>query len=146
MALEAYYVDEHRFSNAKMLQGRLKLYSKQEAEESTILLYVSPNSIHEYTDSTRKHRNPWFPIFYSLAKEGVISFLAINEACAVEQAGRSFRREFVDAVLAMKHLFDVMPSPVPRLAMSATFCQEDYDRVMSLFGLDKAIEMQGDLS
>jgi hypothetical protein len=144
--IEAYYVDEHHFSNAKMLQGRLKLYSKQEAEESTIILYVSPNSIREYTDSTRKHRNPWFPIFYSLAKEGIISLLAIDEAHAVEQAGQSIRRKFVDAVLAMEHLFDVMPTPVPRLAISATFRQEDYDRVVSLFGLDDAIVMQGDLS
>ncbi|KAL3793728.1 hypothetical protein ACHAWO_005411 [Cyclotella atomus] len=81
-----------------------------------------------------------------MAKQDLISLLAIDEAHAVEQAGRSFRREFVDAVLAMKHLFDVMPCPVPQLAMSATFRQEDYERVVSLFGLDEAIVMQGDLS
>eukprot|EP00956_Cyclotella_meneghiniana_P045152 scaffold355769_cov103-Cyclotella_meneghiniana.AAC.1 len=40
---------------------------------------------------------------------------------------------------------DMMPRPVPRLAMSATFRQEDYDRVVSLFGLDNPLVMQGSL-
>jgi superfamily II DNA helicase RecQ len=144
--VEAYYVDEHRFANAKSLQDRLKHYSKEEAEENTIILYVSLNSIREYSNSEKKRKNDWFPIFYSLAKGGLISLLAIDEAHAVEQADRSFRREFIDAVISMKHLFDVMPHPVPRLAMSATFRREYYDRIVSLFGLEQPIVLQGDLS
>jgi hypothetical protein len=42
--VEAYYIDEHRFANAKSLQDRLKHYSNEEAEQNTIILYVSPNS------------------------------------------------------------------------------------------------------
>lgn len=142
--VEAYYVDEHRFERAHALKHRLKLFTEAEAREKTIMLYVSPNSMWETLNDGR--HNEWFSVFYHLARNGLIRLLVIDEAHAVEQAGRSFRTEFIDAVLAMQHLHDAMPSPVPRLAMSATFRRDDYKRVSNFFGADGATIMQGELS
>ena len=138
LGVEAYYVDEHRFSNAKALMKRLKSLTLKETKECTIILYVSPTSLNPESD--------WVHIFADLASDGFISLLAIDEAHSIEQAGRSFRKEFLSAVQLLSALVDLMPRPVPRLAMSATFRQEDYDRVVSLFGMDDPLVMQGSLA
>ena len=136
--VEAYYVDEHRFANAKALMQRLKTLSIDESKQCTIILYVSPTSLKPESD--------WVHLFADLASNGLISLLAIDEAHSIEQAGRSFRKEFLTAVKILHALMDMMPRPVPRLAMSATFRQEDYDRVVSLFGMDHPLVMQGSLA
>ena len=122
--VEAYYLDEHRHENAKILHDRLSAFTLDEANESTIILFVSPSSL--------KPTSPWMPLFHQLATDGLITLLAIDEAHAIEQAGRSFRIEFTEAVTSMKSVYELCPRPVPRLAMSATFRQEDYERVVSL--------------
>eukprot|EP00956_Cyclotella_meneghiniana_P018449 scaffold30718_cov36-Cyclotella_meneghiniana.AAC.1 len=136
--VEAYYIDEHRFANAKALMDRLKSLTAEEAGERTIILYVSPTSLNPESD--------WVEIFGKLATDGFITHLAIDEAHSIEQSGRSFRKEFLTAVKILRGLMDMMPRPVPRLAMSATFRQEDYDRVVTLFGLDNPLVMQGSLA
>ena len=121
--IEAYYVDEHRFAHAKSLMKRLKSFSVDEAKECTIVLYVSPTSLKPDSD--------WAEIFADLAERGLINLLAIDEAHSIEQAGRSFRKEFLTAVKVLRAIMDMMPRPVPRLAMSATFRREGTDYVMA---------------
>ena len=60
----------------------------------------------------------------------------IDEAHYVEQHGRSFRKEFVSAVTSIPKLIALMPHPVPRIAMSASFCKDDRDTVTAFLGGD----------
>ena len=138
--VEAYYVDEHRNTNAKALHNRLSAFTTEEADHATIILFVSPSSLKS------KSKSEWNPLFHQLASDGLIRLIAIDEAHAVEQAGRSFRTEFIDAVTALKTISEACPRPIPRLAMSATFRQEDYDRVISLLGMSNTVVMSGPLS
>ena len=62
--IEAYYIDEHKFDNAKALEERLNAYSEEEAEENSILLFASPNSLREGSS--------WMKIMSSLATRGLI--------------------------------------------------------------------------
>lgn len=91
--VEAYYVDEHPHdSNTNILMQHLRTFSTEEAAENTIILYVLPNSLKPfvYSQSNKRYDNEWYILFQDLSKRGLINLMAIDEAYAVEQAGRSF--------------------------------------------------------
>eukprot|EP00984_Skeletonema_dohrnii_P009330 scaffold3571_cov78-Skeletonema_dohrnii-CCMP3373.AAC.2 len=122
--VEAYHVDEHHGDDDKLLRKRLNCMSKEEAKEIAIMLYVSPQKMKANSD--------WVHQLENLAEKGLISMFCIDEAHYVEQAGRSFRTEFVEAVESIAMLIRKMPSPVPCIAMSATFTERDRNRVTEL--------------
>eukprot|EP00956_Cyclotella_meneghiniana_P004344 scaffold5306_cov67-Cyclotella_meneghiniana.AAC.16 len=70
--IEAYYVDEHKYGNAKLLEKRLQLYSEEEADENSILIFASPNSLREGSG--------WMKSFSSLAERGLIRTVAIDKS------------------------------------------------------------------
>ena len=127
--IEAYYVDEHKFSHAKMLEQRLRAYSEEEADHNSIIIFASPNSLSSGSN--------WYKLFQELAKDGLIRTVAIDEAHEVEQSGRSFRKEFVVAAKSLDTLIKSMPHPVPRILMSATFTRGDYESFSKIFGMSK---------
>ncbi len=124
--VEAYHIDEHHGDDAKLLRKRLNGMSKEEAKEISIMLYVSPQKLKANSD--------WVHQLENLAEKGLISMFCIDEAHYVQQAGRSFRMEFVEAVESIAMLIRSMPSPVPCIAMSATFTERDRNRVTELLG------------
>eukprot|EP00956_Cyclotella_meneghiniana_P040737 scaffold203534_cov92-Cyclotella_meneghiniana.AAC.1 len=136
--IEAYYVDEHKYGNAKLLEKRLHHYSEEEAEENSILIFASPNSLRE--DSG------WMKVFSSLAERGLIRTVAIDEAHEVEQSGKSFRKEFVEAAKSLDSMIKSMTNPVSRILMSATFRRSDYDAVTEVFEMKNVAVMQGPLA
>ena len=124
--LEAYHVDEYHGEDAKRLCKRLNGMSTEEAKEITIMLYISPQKM--------KANSNWFHVLKDIASKGLISIICIDEAHYVQQAGRSFRMEFVEAVESIAELLRKMPNPVPCIAMSATFTECDRNRVTELLG------------
>ena len=124
--VEAYHVDEHHGDDAKLLRKRLNCMSKEEAQDIAIMLYVSPQKLKAHSD--------WVHLLNNLAEKGLISLFCIDEAHYIQQAGRSFRTEFVEAVESIAKLIRNMPSPVPCIAMSATFTECDRNRVTELLG------------
>ena len=134
--VEAYYVDEHRSEHAQALRRRLMRLSKPESKQVSILLFVLP--------MTLQSKSGWLPEFQSLAKRGHISLLGIDKAHSVEQSGRNFQKEFIEGVQNLNNLITFMDAPVPRLAMSATFKQEDMKRLETFLGDDVCV-MQGPL-
>ena len=128
--IEAYYLDEHKYNDAKALHDRLALYSDIEADHISILLFASPNSLIG--------GSKWMKMFRRLASSGFIRTIAIDEAHEVEQSGRSFRTEFVEAAKTLNSLIESMPNPIPRLLMSATFRRTDYDAVSKLFDIPES--------
>eukprot|EP00986_Skeletonema_menzelii_P013052 scaffold7400_cov122-Skeletonema_menzelii.AAC.1 len=124
--VEAYHIDEHHGDDANLLRKRLKNVSTEEAKEITIMLYISPQKLKANSD--------WFHVLNDLAEKGLISIFCIDEAHYVQQAGRSFRTVFVEAVESIAKLLSKMPSPVPCIAMSATFTDCDRNRVTELLG------------
>eukprot|EP00956_Cyclotella_meneghiniana_P004040 scaffold4901_cov50-Cyclotella_meneghiniana.AAC.1 len=126
------------FANAKMLSDRLSHYSEDEVDHTSILLFASPNSL--------KEGSGWMKTFSSLATKGLIKTVAIDEAHEIEQSGRSFRKEFVEAAKSLDLLIKSMPQPVPRLLMSATFRRSDYESVASVFEMNNVAVMQGPLA
>ena len=81
-----------------------------------------------------KANSNWFHVLKDIASKGHISIICIDEAHYVQQAGRSFRMEFVEAVESIAELLRKMPNPVPCIAMSATFTECDRNRVTELLG------------
>lgn len=136
--IEAYYLDEHKHQNAKMLEKRLKAYTNEEAKHNSILLFASPNSL--------RGGSSWMKVISLLAADGLIRTVAIDEAHEVEQSGRSFRTEFVDAAKNLNSLIKSMPNPVPRILMSATLRRSDYDSIATIFDMDNVAVMQGQLA
>eukprot|EP00956_Cyclotella_meneghiniana_P031331 scaffold81936_cov56-Cyclotella_meneghiniana.AAC.2 len=136
--IEAYYVDEHKYDDAKVLEERLSHYSAEESEHNSILLFASPNSL--------KDGSRWIKLFRQLAVDGLIKTVAIDEAHEIEQSGRSFRTEFVDAAKSLDALVKSMPTPVPRILMSATFRRRDYATVSKLFNMSSPAILQGSLA
>ena len=41
-----YYANEHKFSNAKMLEQRFRAYSEEEADHNSIIVFTSPNALN----------------------------------------------------------------------------------------------------
>ena len=80
--IESYHVDEHHGEDATMLKRRLSSYDEEEAEDVSIILFISPQAL-----GSKSH---WFEFFKGLAKENLISLLCIDEAHAIEQQGRHF--------------------------------------------------------
>ncbi|KAL7449133.1 hypothetical protein ACHAWC_001222 [Mediolabrus comicus] len=109
--VEAYHIDEHHGDDADLLRKRLNCMSMEEAEYVTIMLYISPQKLKADSD--------WFHILKDLAAKGLISMFCIDEAHYVQQAGRSFRVEFVEAVQSIATLRRKMPTPAPCIAISA---------------------------
>ncbi|KAL7529642.1 hypothetical protein ACHAWF_003062 [Thalassiosira exigua] len=125
--IEAYHVDEHRTdADAKLLQARLDGMTQAEIENLSIVLFVNPQKLTA--------NSIWTRLLHKLAARDAISLLCIDEAHTVNLQGRSFRPEFEEAVKTMKSLYDSMPNKCPRVAMSATFCQGDQDRISELLG------------
>ncbi len=124
--VEAYHVDEYHGEDANDLRERLNGMSPEEAEEITIMLYISPQKMKANSD--------WFRVLKDIAAKGLISVFCIDEAHYVQQAGRSFRTEFVEAVVSIAKLLCKTPTPVPCIAMSATFTECDRNRVSELLG------------
>jgi len=139
LGVEAYYVDEHKRSDAGALRKRLLSLTKEELHHTTCILFVSPFALasdsHWYTD-----------VFTTLAKRGLISLFCIDEAHSIEQAGRAFRTEFVEAAINGHKLIQLMPTPVPRIIMSATLRQNDEDSVSKLFDNMTPNVMHGSLA
>jgi superfamily II DNA helicase RecQ len=127
--VEAYYIDEHKAENARVLEQRLHSYTYSDDEKgcSSIIIFASPNAL--------RTGSRWLRLLSSMAAKDMISMLAIDESHEVHQSGRSFCPEFLEAVDNLKILFDSMPRPVPRLMMSAIMTQEDVDLVCSKFGV-----------
>ena len=138
--VEAYYVSEHKNADASALRKRLHSYSLDEAEEVTIILFVSPSSL--------SHESPWFiNVFSTLARRDLISIFCIDEAHSLEQAGRSFRTEFITAGDGINLLREMMPRDVPVLAMSASLRDPDIKRITKTFGKGaKPTIMHGNLT
>jgi hypothetical protein len=116
--IESYHLDEHKFEDLKKLRQRLIGMSPNEVENTTILLFASPQSLTP--------KSKWFHVLNSLFDKGYISFVCIDEAHCVEQCGRSFRPEFQDAVKTLSNYLNNDKS-IPFLAMSATFRREDQE-------------------
>ncbi|EJK72554.1 hypothetical protein THAOC_05904, partial [Thalassiosira oceanica] len=123
--IESYHVDEYQGEDANMLRARLLSYDEKEADQVSIILFMSPQAL-----GTTSH---WFETLKSLAKDDLISLLCIDEAHVIEQQGRHFRPEFQVAVSNMNELFKLLPTKVPRLAMSATIQQVDIDTLNRLW-------------
>eukprot|EP00804_Cyclotella_cryptica_P006124 CCRYP_010736-RA/>CCRYP_010736-RA protein AED:0.28 eAED:0.32 QI:0/-1/0/1/-1/1/1/0/195 len=101
------------------------------------MLIVSPQSLLT--------KSFFYPVYQALAKRQLITLLAIDEAHAVEQSGRSFRVEFIEAMNNLSDLHSLSPTPIPRLAMSATFHEDYRARLQSFFQGDNVHIMQGPL-
>ena len=81
-----------------------------------------------------------------LVKKERISLFCIDEAHAVQQNGRDFRPEFVEATNKMKHFIDASPTFILVIAMSATLCEIDRDTLCDLLGVDVPTITHGPLN
>jgi hypothetical protein len=87
--VEAYYIDEHKAMNAKLLTNRLKAYSSDEKDCTSIILFASPNAL--------RSGSRWLPVLEQLARDDIISMLAVDEAHEVHQSGRNFSASHIQA-------------------------------------------------
>jgi len=124
--VEAYYVSEHKYADALALHERLLAFTKEETEEVAIILFVSPTSISE--------ESPWFSVFSTLARRGLISVFCVDKAYSLEQAGRSFHTEFGMAGKGITQLCALMPGNAPLVAMSASMRQCDRKTITTMLG------------
>ena len=108
----AYHADEHKGPAATLLRQRILSMGNVEMRNSTILVYISPQSFI---------KKEWFQFFTTLSKQHNISSLTVDEAHTVEQCGRSFRPEFYTAVHHIGRLLRESNIPILLLFMSATF-------------------------
>lgn len=136
--IESFHVDEHReTAAAKCLIHRLKSYDKDEAAHVVINALLGPKSL-----TSKK----WKPIFRRLAEQGLVSFVCIDEVHFVEESGRFFRPEFNDAVRFLGELCRILPTPIPRMMMSATARKKDIDTTADLLGDLQPTVMHAELS
>jgi len=69
----------------------------------------------------------------SLSAKNFNRLIVIDEAHSVAQDGRDFCPEFKSAVVTLRKINDNSPTPCNFLAMSATFLQEDQDKISTLW-------------
>jgi superfamily II DNA helicase RecQ len=133
--IEAYHLDEMRGVHGDLLCCRLRSLNQVEADNVSIFLYASPQSLID--------GSPWIPSLNSLASCGFLRLIYIDEAHTVAQDGRSFRPEFRTAVRYLKSLKDsIFPSNL--LAMSATSRSSGQKTISDLLGrqADKVIWLE----
>ena len=111
--------------------------TEEEARHRSVILYISPGNLSE--------GSKWWSTLKKLAMRGRISFFCIDEAHYIEQAGRSFRTEFTDAVRGICKLVDMMETLCPRIAISATYRHHDESQVTDLLGDMEPNVMEGPL-
>jgi superfamily II DNA helicase RecQ len=71
--VEAYYIDEHKAENARVLEQRLHSYSDDEKGCScSIIIFASPNAL--------RTGSRWLRLLSSMAAKDMISMLAIDES------------------------------------------------------------------
>ena len=140
--VKAYHIDEHKKKDARALRERLLSFTREEANYTTILIYINPQNF--VRDPLRPNAG-WFHVFATLAKEGLISLICIDEAHTVEQCGRNFRPEFLEATKSLCAIRKTMPRPVPIICMSATLRENDQDRLSKLLELDNPSVLSGSL-
>jgi len=133
--VEAYHIDEHKGADATKLRCRLEGLDDEEIEHVSCVLYFSPQGLKNWSSTLNK-----------LAARGYISSFVIDEAHTVELCGRSFRPVFIEAVQMIPELIKLMPHPVPRILMSATFQKEERDKCVSLLGDMKPNILHGSLA
>jgi superfamily II DNA helicase RecQ len=118
--VKAYYIDEHKAENARVLEQRLHSYSEDKKGCSSIIIFASPNAL--------RTGSRWLQLLSSMAAKDMISMLAIDESHEVHQSGRSFRPEFLEAVDNLKIIFHAVTS-------SKAYDVSDYDSRRHQFGL-----------
>lgn len=74
-----------------------------------------------------------------------MSFVCVDEFHYIEQSGRHFRPEFRDALKFIQALLRDMPTPIPRILMSATATTNDIQTATSLLGKMTANVVHGPL-
>jgi len=123
--IEGYHLDEHRGRDGGILRKRLLSVSEYEADNVSIFLYASPQSLQVGSD--------WYHTLMTVSAKNLIRLIVIDEAHSVARDGRDFRPAFKTAVSALRNISDNLPTPCNFLAMSATFRQDDQDEISRLW-------------
>ena len=132
--IEAYHINKCRDADATCLRDRLLNMTNYEMEHTTIMLYISPCALSRTTKDSKL--SGWVELTAELVKKDRISLFCINEH-AVQQNGRVFWHEFVEAMNKIKHFIDASPIFIPVIAMPATTLYEiDKDTICELLGVD----------
>ena len=88
----------------------------------------------------------WKTLLETLAKEGKIRHVVIDEAHFASRSGQNFRPEFKLVVKFLGKFLQTMPRPVPRVLLSATILKSDVYECTDLLGGMKTNVLHGDLS
>ena len=132
----AYHVDEHKKEDANRLREFLLNLTDDVLENKVVHLILGPSEMIS---------TAWRPTLEMLSKRGHISFFCIDEVREVEQSGRSFCPDFQKAVRLIPELIQLMPCPVPKIAMSATLTDKDIHTITHLLGDMKPNILSGPL-
>ena len=76
------------------------------------------------TETTKK-KSGWCELIEDLGRHGHLPLFCVDEAHAIHQCGRSFRREFIEAMSKITAIRDRLPHPIPAILMSATLRYPD---------------------
>ena len=116
LGVEAYHIDEFRDDDASKLTERLETYDPD--DNDSIIIYISPQNLRPTTK--------WYKKLVSLAEQGFISSICIDEAHVAVEDSDSFRPEFKDGIESINNLIDISNKNnqevhIPILVMDATF-------------------------
>ena len=139
---EVHHLDEHKGQDAYDLRDRILLMEEKEMGCTSIFLICSPSVVGQTPGETTRG---WVGLIHTLAKRGHISQICIDEAHSVEQSGRNFRPEFVDAVKNIRAFVECSPRHISTIAMSATLQQIDRGRISILLGMSNPTIIYGPL-
>ena len=106
---------------------------------AAISLFIRPKPL-------RSNNRKWKTLLKTLAKEGNIRLVVIDEAYFISQSGRNFCPEFKSAVKYLGDLLQMMPQPVPPILLSVTMLKCDVYECTDLLGGMKPNVLHGDLS